>query len=111
MSSYIAPKLPNRLLPVTKGTDRVISIQRLDGDGIPQHWNCNVFIDIDIDKTSPTRIVGEVTDDVAVIRIESIIADQCKNSTTWRAVMSEAGDPTLETPLMVGLFERNDGKP
>ena len=109
--TYIAPKLPNRLLPITKGTDRVISIQRLDGDGNPQHWECNVFMDIDIDKANPTRIAAQVVDDVAVIRIESTVADLCKNTTTWRAVMSQAGSPTLETPLLVGMFERNDGKP
>lgn len=111
MSNYIAPKLPNRLLPITKGTDRVISIQRLDGNGLAQAWDCDVFMDIDIDKSAPTRIAATVDGSIAVIRIESSVGDLCKNTTTWRAVMSQPGDPTLETPLLVGLFERNDGKP
>lgn len=110
MPDYIAPKLPNRVLPVTKGTDRLFSIRRRDPEGDPQDWDCDVFIDIDIDKTAPTRIPAQVIDDLAVIRIESNVADQCKNGMTWRAVMSQPGNPSLETPLLVGIFERNDGK-
>jgi hypothetical protein len=34
-----------------------------------------------------------------------------KNTTTWQIIMSQAGAPTLETPLMVGTFDRQDGKP
>lgn len=107
---YIAPRLPNRILPITKGTDRVFTIRRKDAYGNSQNWDCDIFIDIDIDKTSPTRIAATVADDLAEIRIESSVCDQCKNSTTWRAVMSLPGSPTLETALLVGTFERNDGK-
>jgi hypothetical protein len=68
-----------------------------------------VFVDIDIDKTSPTRIAATVVSDLATVRIESTVGDQVKTGTTWRAVMS-AGNPSLETALLVGTFERNDGR-
>lgn len=111
MANYIAPKLPNRVLPMTKGTDRVFSIRRKDSDGTPRDWDCDVFIDIDIDKTAPTRVQAQVVDDLAVVRIESNIGDQCRNGMTWRAVMSQVSTgSSLETPLLVGIFERNDGK-
>ena len=109
-ANYIASKLPNRILPLTKGTDRVFTINRLDSNGNAQDWNCDVFLDIDIDKTAPTRVAATVVDNVASVRIESPVGDLCKNTTTWRAVMSVAGSPTLETALLVGVFERNDGK-
>lgn len=112
-SQYIAPRLPNRILPITKGTDRVFTIRRKDVDGNAQDWDCDIFIDIDIDKTSPTRIAARVAADLAEVRIESNICDQCKNNTTWRAVMSttnQESGPSLETALLVGTFERNDGK-
>ena len=110
MTDYIAPKLVNRVIPVTKGTDRIFSIRRFNNQNLSQAWNCDVFIDIDIDKTAPTRIPATIDFDTATIRIESSVADLCKNTTTWRAVMSQGGSPTLETAILVGTFERNDGK-
>jgi hypothetical protein len=112
LTSYIAPKLPNRVLPVTRGTDRVFSIRRRDPvNGDPMEWQAQVFVDIDLVRNeTPTRIQAVIAADLATIRIESTIADQLRTGTTWRAVMSQPGNPTLETPLLVGTFERNDGK-
>lgn len=110
MPDYIAPKLPNRVIPVTRGTDRLFTVRRRTAQGQPQDWNCSVFIDIDIDKVAPTRIAATVAADLASVRIESTVADQCKSGTTWRVVMSQAGSPTVETALLIGTFERNDGK-
>jgi len=109
--SYVAPRLPNRVLPVTKGTDRMFSIRRRNSAGQPQNWDCAVYVDIDIDRASPTRITASVVGDLATVRIESSIADQCRTGMTWRAVMSQpAVGQSLETALLVGTFERNDGK-
>ena len=112
MANYIAPKLSSYVIPVTRGTDRVFSIKRKTAKGVPQNWDCQVYMDIDIDKTSPTRIAASVANDVAVVRIESDVADQCKNGVTWRVVMSQSspGAPTLETALLIGVIERNDGQ-
>lgn len=113
MADYIAPKLPNRVIPVTKGTDRLFTIRRRNEQGQPQDWDCEVFIDIDINKASPTRIAATIDQDLAAVRIESTVADQCRAGTTWRVVMAQAGDtdsPTVETALLIGIFERNDGK-
>ena len=84
--------------------------RRRDADNAPMDWNCNVYMDIDIDRTNPTRIVAQVVGDLATIRIEAETANQCRTGMTWRAVMSQAGSPSLETALLVGTFERNDGK-
>lgn len=70
-----------------------------------------MFVDIDLVRGDPpTRVEATVNSDLATVRIESSIADLVRTGTTWRAVMSQPGSPTLETPLLVGTFERNDGK-
>ena len=110
MTNYITAKLPNRILTVVKGTDRLFSIRRRDpSSGDPVDWDADVFVDIDINKASPTRVEATVVDDVATVRIESTVCDQVKTGTPWRAVMS-SGDPSLETAILVGTFERNDGR-
>jgi hypothetical protein len=38
------------------------------------------------------------------------VLDLVTKRTQWQVIMSQAGAPTLETPLMVGTFERQDGK-
>lgn len=113
MPEYITPKLPNRIIPVTKECDRIITIRRRDPDtAAPVDWGVDVevYIKIDIDRANPTRVTGVVDASVATIRIESSVLDSVKNGTTWRVIMSQPGVPRLETAVMIGVFERNDGK-
>lgn len=109
MVDYIGDELPPKIIRLTKGTDRVFTIRRRDIDNNPVNWGAQVYLNIDIDKTAPTRVDAVVTNEFAAVRIESTVGDLCKASTTWQAVMSEADTPTLETPLMVGFFQRQDG--
>lgn len=111
MPDYITPKLPNRVIVVTKDCDRVITVRRRDPvTGVPVDWGAAVSIKVDLVRGSPTTVNGTVNGSLASIRLESSLLDQVKNGTTWRVVMSQAGTPTLETAVMVGTFERNDGK-
>lgn len=112
MVDYIGDELPPKVIRVTKGADRKFSIRRLDADENPVNWDAEVYLNIDINKTTVQRVDAEVTNESAVVRIESTIADLCKETTTWQAIMSIAQpDPTpsLEIPLMVGVFDRQDG--
>lgn len=112
MADYIVRKRPNYVLAVTKGTDCVFTMIRRDPDtGDEMDWDASVYVDVDIDKTAPTRVETTVSGASAVVRIESTIADLTKTGTTWRAIVSQAGTPTLETPILVGTFERDDGRP
>lgn len=113
MAEYVNPKLPNRVIAVTKECDRTISITRRDPDtSDPVDWGVDVevYIKIDIDRTSPTRVSGVVDGSLASIRMESSVLDEVRNGTTWRVIMSQPGTPRYETAVMVGTFERNDGK-
>jgi hypothetical protein len=111
MPDYITPKLPNRVIVVTKDCDRVITVRRRDPvTGVPVNWDATVSIKIDIQRNSPTSISGSVVGSVATIRIESTVLDEVKTGTTWRVIMSQAGTPRLETAVLVGTFERNDGR-
>lgn len=113
MAEYVNAKLPNRVIAVTKECDRLITIRRRDpvtADPVDWGVDTEVFMKIDIDRNSPTRVSGEVSGSVATIRVESTILDNVRNGTTWRVIMSQPGSPRLETAVMVGVFERNDGK-
>lgn len=109
MTDYIGDELPPKVIRVTKGADRMFTIRRRDVDNNPVDWDAAVYLSIDIDKNAPTQIPAVVTNELAVVRIEQTVVAQVTNRTTWQAIMSEAGAPTLETPLMVGTFLRQDG--
>lgn len=111
MAEYVNAKLPNRVIAVTKGSDRVFSIRRRDPvTGDPVDWDAEVYILVDVDRDAPTRADADVAGPVATIRMESSMLDSAKTGTTWRVVMSQAGSPSLETAVMVGTLERNDGR-
>ena len=113
MAEYVNPKLPNRVIAITKGSDRVFSIHRREpGTGVEVDWgtDVDVYIKVDVDKTAPTHVAGTVDGAWATIRMESSLLDTVRNGTTWRVIMSQPGVPRLETAVMVGTFERNDGK-
>lgn len=112
MADYINAKLPSRVIVVTKGCDRVISIRRRDALGDPVDWGAGVgvYIDIDVSRSESFQVAGSIDGSLAEIRMESSVLDGVKTGTAWRVVMSEPGDPTLETAVLVGTFERNDGK-
>jgi hypothetical protein len=111
MTDYIGDDLVPTVMRVTKGADRKFRLRRHDIDDNPVDWDAEVWVSIDIDKTSPTRVDATVAGELADLQIESEVLDQVRNSTTWQVIMSEAGTPTLEIPLLVGYFERQDGKP
>lgn len=113
MTDYIVGKLPNRIIPLTKGCDARIALRRKDvTTKDPIDWGGAVYMLIDLpQKEFPERIDGVVDTSLATITIESDSADVCQNGTTWQVVLSVPGSPkSYERPLMVGTFERNDGK-
>lgn len=113
MPEYVNPKLPNRVIVVTKECDRLVSIRRRDPVTHAEvDWGVDVevYIKVDVDRTTSTRVSGVVDGSLATIRMESSLLDTVKNGTTWRVIMSQPGVPRLETAVMVGTFERNDGK-
>lgn len=111
MPEYINAKLPSRVIVVTRDCDRTISIRRRDPvTADPVDWDAEVYILVDVNRTSPTRVSGVVSGSLATIRMESSLLDDVKTGTTWRVIMSQAGTPRYESAVMVGTFERNDGK-
>lgn len=113
MPSYVTAKLPSRVIPLTKGCDAKLSLRRRDpATGAEINWVGDVYMLIDIVKDSPPeRVNATASGSLAVVVIQSETADLCKTGTTWRIVLSDTGaDPSFECALMVGTFERNDGK-
>lgn len=108
MVDYVTPKLPNKIIPVTRDCDRAITLRRKDEAGDPVDWDGQVSILIE-QRGYPIQIDAVLDGPLATIRIEAQIANLTKTGTTWRIVWSQDGSPSFETPLMVGTFERNDG--
>lgn len=109
MTDFIGDELSPKRIRVTRGADRKFSLRRTDTNGDPIGWDAQVYINVWVDKT-PTKVFATVTDELAAVRLESTLLDQVTDRTQWQIIMSEAGTPTLETPLLVGTFLRQDGK-
>jgi hypothetical protein len=110
MADYVNAKLPNRVIPLTKDCDAKITIRR-GTTLVPEDWgSVSVYMLIDIDKANPTKIDATIVDSLATVVIEAATANTCKTGTTWRVVLSTPGTPSFERPLLLGTFERNDGK-
>ena len=59
MTDYIGGNPPaTKVISLTKGADKVITLRRKDSEGEPLDWDAAVWIDIDINRTEPTRIDG-----------------------------------------------------
>lgn len=113
MADYINPKIPSRVIVVTKDCDRTLTVRRRDKvTGEPVDWDAGaeVFIDVDVSRASKVRVNAGVDGSLATMRMESTLLNSVKNGATWRVILSQPGDPRYETPIMVGVFERNDGR-
>ncbi len=105
--TYIGNPPAERIIPVTRGCDRLFTIQRIqDGTATNFAGGTTVYMWIDIDKTAPTKVDATVSGSQAAFAIASTVLDQCRTGTRWRIVLDQ-GD--TEIPLMVGRFERYDG--
>lgn len=99
----------NRVIVITRDTDRVITVRRRDSSGVVIDWNAQVYMRIDRDRLTPTQVNATVDGSVATIRLESTLLDTVRDGTAWRVIMSQSGSPSLESAVMVGTFKRNDG--
>ena len=108
MTDYIGTPPAERVIPVTRGCDRSFTLQRLDDTGNPTAFGAGtaVYLWIDIDRIAPTRVDAVMNGSTAAVTISDAICDQVKTGTRWRAVFHQG---TIETPLLVGKFERHDG--
>lgn len=108
MSDYLGDPPEERVIPVTKGCGKRVTINRVDDVGDPVDYGGDVFFDIDIDKTAPTRLTAVVDGDSAEVVIPFDTADLTKTGMAWRAILSVTGTPP-PAPILVGSFERHDG--
>lgn len=108
MTEYIGAPPAEKLIPVTKGCDRLFTIQRLNSAGSPQNFEngAQVYMWVDIDKTAPTRVDATVIGSQAAFAIQSTVLDLVRTGTRWRIVLDV---DTFEVPLLIGRFERYDG--
>lgn len=107
MADYLIAPPDEKVIPVTRGADRAFTIRRVDANGAPVSFGtATVYMYVDVDPASPTVINATVTTSQAAFVLPSTVLDLVKNRARWRIVWDQ-GD--LETPLLVGRFERHDG--
>lgn len=104
MAGYTGPIPSSMIIPVTRGCDAGFSIRRVDENGDPQDWDSAIKIVVGIDALNPTEISCLVNGPLATILIPSTVADLAKNVTMWQLI----ADGDIDTPLLVGRFERHD---
>ncbi|MFM8798715.1 MAG: hypothetical protein ACKODT_07140 [Fluviibacter sp.] len=107
MADYIVSPPIEKKIPVTRGCDRAFTIQRTDTDGSSLDFpaGVSVYMWIDIDPANPLKVDAVVNGSYAAFFLDSQVCDQVK-STRWRIVLDQGN---LETPVMIGRFERHDG--
>ncbi len=106
MGNYLVKPPKQFVISVTLGCDRSFSLRKRNSLGQLVNWAAQVYIDIDINKASPTRVSAVIDGGLATFTIQSTVVDLVKSGTKWRIVMTASG---VETPLAVGTFERHDG--
>ena len=109
MTSYLIDPPAEYIIPVTRGADRAFTIARVDDAGAPVDFGDGdtvyMWIDVD-DPSNPTRVDAVVAGSFAAFVLPSTVLDLIYSRGRWRTVWNQAG---LETPLIVGKFERHDG--
>lgn len=108
MTDYLVPAPATKVIPVTLGADVAFTLQRTDTENTPVNFDAGsqVYLQVDLDKTNPTKVQATVSGSTAAIRMDYTVADQCRNSTRWQVIVKNG---SAETALLVGRFERNDG--
>jgi diacylglycerol kinase family enzyme len=69
VTEYIGDDLTPAVMRVTKGADRKFTLRRHDAGDVAVDWDAEVYISIDIDKTSPTRVDATVVGETADLQI------------------------------------------
>ena len=111
MTDYLesTPPPASKVIPVTLGADVAFSVQRKNTAGTPVNFDAGsqVYLQVALDRNNPpTKVQAVVSGSTAAIRMDYLLADQCKNSTKWQLILKNG---SAETALLVGRFERNDG--
>lgn len=107
MTDYLIAPPDEKVIPITRGADRAFTIRRVDSDGDPVSFgSATVYCFIDVDSANPTKVDATVTGSEAAFVLPSTVLDLVRNRARWRIIWDQ-GD--LETPLLVGRFERRDG--
>ena len=103
------------IIPVTKGCNTSFTVNQVaesdPGVTVPVNFASgdSVYISV-VDRTLTVRIEATLHANVASFVIPADIADQVRTQWSTFQIVKTAADG-LETPLVVGSFERYDGQP
>lgn len=108
MTDYLIAPPAEYIIPVTRGADRAFTVSRTDDQGDPVDYGegSTVYMLVDIPDDDPVQVDAEVVGPDAAFVVDYTVLDLVRNRGKWRIIWS-VND--VETPLIVGKFERHDG--
>lgn len=108
MTDYIVPPPAEKVIPITRGCDRAFTVRRTDSAGNATNFDAGttVYMWVDVESGESVKVDATVSASTAAFVIPSEVCDQVRNNARWRIVLDQGA---LETPLLVGRFERRDG--
>jgi hypothetical protein len=95
-------------LPLSLGGDCVVDFVRVDTAGAPVEYDPGTTVTLTIDDTTPVVATAVISDEHAVARVESTVADAIKAGLLWRCVVSLPGSPSTEIVVGNGKTVRKD---
>jgi hypothetical protein len=101
---------PKYAMPLSAGGDMVVDFRNNPtGDGTTfVAYEAGVTLTLYVDTDTPTEVDADITDEHAVVRIESDVADLIPTGTKWRLILATDDTPTTETVVAYGTMKRFD---
>lgn len=103
------PPPPVYDLPLSLGGDLIVDFVRVDTNGDPLAYDPGTIVKLTIDTAPATTATATITDEHALVKIESTALDPIPKRTLWRAVVSLTTDPSTELVVANGKTSRADG--
>lgn len=90
---------------LSRGCNVALTFRCFDGDNNPIDLSGGLEIEIDQGSADAVHIEADISENTASVLIPSEVSDTARSGWQWRVKLL----PTKQ-PLMVGVFERRDGK-
>jgi hypothetical protein len=101
---------PKYVMPLSLGGDMVVDFRNNpngDGDTFVA-YEAGVTLTLYVATDTPLEVDADITNEHAVCRIESDVADLIPTDTKWRLILATDGTPTTETVVAYGTVKRFD---
>lgn len=96
---------PQGVIYLSKGCNVALTFRCFDADENPIDLSGGLEIEIDQGTADAVHIEADISDNSGSVLIPSEVSDTAKSGWQWRVKLLPS-----KKPLLVGVFERRDGK-